>query len=38
MNNGESYIFIIANENGAILGLKKYLLDKHLQIKKIREL
>ena len=34
MNNGESYIFIIANENGAILGLKKYLLDKYLQIKK----
>ncbi len=22
MNNGESYTFIIANENGAILGLK----------------
>ena len=28
MNNGESYIFIIANENGAILGLKNiYLID-----------
>ena len=28
MNNGESYTFIIANENGAILGLKNiYLIN-----------
>lgn len=28
MNNGESYTFIIANENGVILGLKKiYLIN-----------
>ena len=28
MNNGESYTFIITNENGAILGLKNiYLIN-----------